>query len=117
MQVNLKTIKMLVKGFLIGSMTGITLGTGLSLVMPPNETFTSFTFDQNVALSNNPQTPNKFQIGNRTFSAYKIDDARLARSIASKQAVIDSLNDINTKAIALSEIEESDEKMKIQKTN
>lgn len=97
MQVNLKTLKMPVKGFLISSITGITLGTVISFVMPPNDTYTSFTFTQNVRLSSNTQTPDRFNIGRQTFNVYKIDEARLARSIASKKSVLHSLSDIDSK--------------------
>jgi hypothetical protein len=118
MKFQIKTLKMLVKGFTIGSVAGITLGTTLSLVMPPNETYTSFSFKQNVGLSSNPKTPIKFQIGNNRFTAYKIDEERLARSIASKEAAIASINRVNAKEIiASSEIEELSKKAKIEKTN
>ncbi len=118
MKFPIKTLKMLVKGFTIGSVAGITLGTTLSLVMPPDETYTSFSFEQNVGLSSNQKTPMKFQIGNNRFTAYKIDEERLARSIASKDEVLASINRLNAKEIiASSEIEELSKKAKIEKTN
>ena len=53
-------VGMLTKAFLIGSVAGMTIGSGISLVMPGNEHYTSFTFSQNVGLSSNLQESTKF---------------------------------------------------------
>jgi hypothetical protein len=107
---------MLTKAFSIGSVAGIVLGTGISLVMPGNEHYTNFTFAQNVGLSSNLQESTKFQIGDRTFTAYKVDDAKLARRLATKVDMLENLGD-DTSIIARSDIKELEEKIELDKTH
>ena len=108
---------MLTKAFLIGSVAGMTIGSGISLVMPGNEHYTSFTFSQNVGLSSNLQESTKFQIGDKTFTAYKVDETQLAKRLAPKADVIESLGELDTSIIARSDLEESEEKIDLNKTN
>jgi hypothetical protein len=112
----LHKVGMLTKAFSIGSVAGIILGSGISLVMPGNERYTSFTFAQNVGLSSNLQESIKFQIGNQTFTAYEVDDTQLAKRLATKADVIESLGD-EASIIARSQIEESVEKIELDKTH
>jgi hypothetical protein len=107
-------LKMLAKGFLGGSITGLAVGIGITLVMPDKEHYTSFTFEQNVALSDNIQPSTKFQLGNQTFTAYAIDDAKLARTLAVKEAMIASLKEIDAKAIAKTQFDNPGKVVKVE---
>jgi hypothetical protein len=109
----LHKVGMLTKAFSIGSVAGIAIGSGISLVMPGNEHYTSFTFDQNVGLSSNLQESTKFQIGNKTFTAYKVDETQLAKILAPKADVIKSLGEMDTSIIARSNIKELEEKIEL----
>jgi hypothetical protein len=112
----LHKVGMLTKAFSIGSVAGIILGWGISLVMPGNEHYTSFTFDQNVGLSSNLPESIEFQIGNQTFTAYEVDDTRLAKRLATKADVLENLGD-EASIIARSDIKESEDKIELDKTH
>jgi hypothetical protein len=95
------------KALLLGAVAGVSLGTCLSLVMPEDENHTSFTFEQNVGLSNNSKKPTKLRIGEQIFSAYEIDDERVLKSLAPKANLLENIGELYARVTTKFDIEDS----------
>ncbi|MGL5807011.1 MAG: hypothetical protein ACRC11_16480 [Xenococcaceae cyanobacterium] len=96
-----------IKELLLAAVAGLAVGTGLSLVMPENEHYTNFTFEQNVSLSNNTKKQTQVQIDGREFNVYDIDDTQLVKSLAPKTNLLENIGELYARVTTKFDIEVS----------